>query len=80
MTIVSPTIEHECIPLSQLGEREKAVVHMTELDADEQDVVDGASGSSGLSRFLRGGYGKRRFELTFARLLREGFRVVPEWR
>jgi|TARA_Y100000031_G_scaffold120403_1_gene134434 Fe2+ transport system protein FeoA len=39
MTLVSPTIEHECIPLSQLGEREKAFVHMTELDADEQEAL-----------------------------------------
>jgi len=39
MTIISPTIEHECIPLSQLGERERAVVHMTELDADEREAL-----------------------------------------
>ena len=39
MTLFSPTIEHECIPLSHLKERERAVVHMTELDADEQEAL-----------------------------------------
>ena len=39
MIIVSPTIEHECIPLSQLAEQEKAVVHMTELDDEERDAL-----------------------------------------
>ena len=39
MTLISPTIEHECIPLSQLSEHEKAVVHVTELDADEREVL-----------------------------------------
>ncbi|MBC8202258.1 MAG: ferrous iron transport protein A [Planctomycetes bacterium] len=39
MTLVSPTIEHDCIPLSQLGEREKAVVHVAELDHNEREAL-----------------------------------------
>ena len=39
MTLVSPIIEHECIPLSQLGEREQAVVHIADLDIDERDAL-----------------------------------------
>jgi Fe2+ transport system protein FeoA len=39
MTLINPTIEHECIPLSQLGEREKAVVHITELDGEEREAL-----------------------------------------
>jgi Fe2+ transport system protein FeoA len=39
MTTTSPIIEAECIPLSQLREREKAVVHMTELESDEREAL-----------------------------------------
>jgi len=39
MTVISPTIEQHCIPLSQLGERETAVVHMTDLEAEERDAL-----------------------------------------
>ncbi len=39
MTLISPTIEHECITLSQLGEREKAVVHAAELDDNEREAL-----------------------------------------
>ena len=38
MTVISPTIEQHCIPLSQLGERETAVVHMTDLEAEERHL------------------------------------------
>ncbi len=39
MTTATPTIETECIPLSQLRVREKAVVHMTELESDEREAL-----------------------------------------
>jgi Fe2+ transport system protein FeoA len=35
-TITEPTFEQELIPLSELGEREEAVVHITDLDVDER--------------------------------------------
>ncbi|HJN71615.1 MAG TPA: FeoA family protein [Phycisphaerales bacterium] len=31
--------ENRCIPLSQLGEREKAVVHVTDLDDGEREAL-----------------------------------------
>ncbi|MBT4583940.1 MAG: ferrous iron transport protein A [Phycisphaerae bacterium] len=31
--------ENHCIPLSQLGEREKAVVHVTDLDDGEREAL-----------------------------------------
>lgn len=39
MPQISPTIEQNCIPLSQLGEREKAFLHSTELEADEREAL-----------------------------------------
>lgn len=39
MTQLSPIIEAEYIPLSELSERERAVVHTTELDACEQEAL-----------------------------------------
>ena len=35
-TLTHPTIERELIPLSELGESEEAVVHITDLDIDER--------------------------------------------
>ncbi len=31
--------ENRCVPLSQLGEREKAVVHVTDLDDGEREAL-----------------------------------------
>ncbi len=39
MTTLTPTIEPECIPLSQLKVQERAVVHMTELESDEREAL-----------------------------------------
>ena len=39
MSVTSPTIEHACIPLSQLGEHEVAVLHTADLDADEREIL-----------------------------------------
>jgi len=39
MTIISPTIEYECIPLSQLEEREKAVIHVADLSDSERESL-----------------------------------------
>ncbi|MAI67756.1 MAG: hypothetical protein CMJ26_07770 [Phycisphaerae bacterium] len=39
MTLTSPTIEAECIPLTQLEERERAVVHVTDLNDDEREAL-----------------------------------------
>ena len=39
MTLISPIIEADCVPLSQLQVRERAVVHMTELDTDEREAL-----------------------------------------
>jgi len=39
MTLKSPTIEAECIPLTQLEERERAVVHVTDLNDDEREAL-----------------------------------------
>jgi Fe2+ transport system protein FeoA len=39
MTLLSPTIDHECIPLSQLAERERAIVHVAELDRNEREAL-----------------------------------------
>lgn len=38
-TLTQPTIEHECIPLSELGEREKGVIHITDLDFEERQAL-----------------------------------------
>ena len=35
-TLTQPTFERELIPLSELGEQEEAVVHITDLDVDER--------------------------------------------
>ena len=40
MTLLTPTIEHECIPLSQLGERDLAAVHVSELENDEKEALE----------------------------------------
>jgi len=39
MTLISPKIDHEYIPLSQLREREKAVVQVAELDSSECEAL-----------------------------------------
>jgi Fe2+ transport system protein FeoA len=39
MSLISPIIEADCVPLSQLQVRERAVVHMTELDTDERESL-----------------------------------------
>ena len=39
MTVETPTIELNPIPLSQLREREHAVMHVTDLDQDERDAL-----------------------------------------
>ena len=38
-TITRPTIEQDYFPLSELGEREEAVVHLTDLDFDERQSL-----------------------------------------
>ena len=38
-TITRPTIDQEYFPLSELREREEAVVHVTELDFDERQSL-----------------------------------------
>lgn len=35
-TLISPTHAHELIPLSELGTREEAVVHVADLEFDER--------------------------------------------
>jgi Fe2+ transport system protein FeoA len=39
MTLISPTIEFDCIPLSRLGEREQAVLRLADLDVDEREAL-----------------------------------------
>jgi Fe2+ transport system protein FeoA len=39
MTPISPTIDQECIPLSQLVERERAVMLVSELDRNEREAL-----------------------------------------
>ncbi len=38
-TLTRPTIERELIPLSELSEKEEAVVHITELDVEERSSL-----------------------------------------
>ncbi len=38
-TLTQPTIEQECVPLSELSEREKGVIHLTELDFEERQAL-----------------------------------------
>ena len=37
--ILTPILEQQCIPLSQLGESETAIVHVTDLDFDEREAL-----------------------------------------
>jgi Fe2+ transport system protein FeoA len=39
MTVMTPILDQQCIPLSQLGENEMAVVHVTDLDFDEREAL-----------------------------------------
>ena len=38
-TLIRPTIDPELITLSELGEREEAVVHFTDLECDERQAL-----------------------------------------
>ena len=39
MTLTTPILEQQCIPLSQLVASETAVVHVTDLDFDERETL-----------------------------------------
>ena len=38
-TLIQPMIEHEIVPLSSLQEHDEAIIHVTELECDEQQVL-----------------------------------------
>jgi Fe2+ transport system protein FeoA len=38
-TLTQPTIEHKLVPLSELSEREEAVIHLTDLDFEERQAL-----------------------------------------